>query len=193
MERHLHYSRAVAALKLALILLLGGWALWWAVWGLLSGHVVFMLTGVIAVFFVLFLLPVIPQTIRALHDRRPIVTLNVKGVEDVRNEPSFIAWEDVGQMRFGMRRYNRSRLLFFYRDPDMARAKPGSRPGVTRVVRAVTGKGEWSVDLGPLRCRNDEILELAQRLKKEAMRQRIVAASQGTDRGPGHGWSGRLS
>ena len=48
--------------------------------------------------------------------------------------------------------------------------------------------GDWHANLRRLSCRRLEVLEIARRFHREAIRRRVVATSGGPDRG----WSGRL-
>lgn len=188
--RHeIHYSRLLAVGALALILLLGGQLAWTAVLSVASGHLVLMITGVLGLAgLVALVLPLVPETLRALRMREPVVTFDGEGVRDVRNRPERLRWEDVTRIDLGLRRSNRQHLIFTLRDGAAADVHGGPAPRLARLGRQLVGDGDWHVNLRRLECRRLEVLEIARRFHREAIRRRVVATSGGPDRG----WSGRL-
>lgn len=188
-EHHLYYSRLKATLLVILLAALGGRLVWLAVVGTFSGSPYLIIAGFVAVAIVLILiLPFLPNAIRALTRREPVVTLSKEGIHDVRNRPQFVRWEDVGSINLGMRRSNRSYLILTYRDLETARALAGRAPNLKLGARALTGQGNWHAKLGLLKCNREQVLELARRLQAEAIRQRVVALNRNSN----HGWSGQL-
>lgn len=186
---HIHYSRLKAALLVILLAALGGRLVWMAVVGTFSGLPYLVIGGLVAAAILLILiLPFVPNAIRALTTKGPVVTLSKEGIHDVRNSPQFVRWEDVGSINLGMRRSNRSYLILSYKELDTARAHAGRSPNLKLVARALTGQGNWHVNLGLLKCDREQVLELARRLQAEAIRQRVVALNRSSM----HGWSGRL-
>lgn len=189
-SRHeIRYSRPLAVGALALIVLLGGQLAWTAVLSVASGHLVLMVTGLLGlVGLVVLVLPFVPETLRALQMREPVVTFDGEGVRDVRNRPELLRWEDVTSIDLGLRRTNRQHLIFTLRDGAAAGVHGGPAPRLARLGRQLVGDGDWHVNLRRLSCRRLEVLETARRFHREAIRRRVVATSGGPDRG----WSGRL-
>lgn len=189
-SRHeLRYSRLLAAGALLLIVVLGGRLAWTAVLSVASGHPMLMITGVLGLAgLAALVLPFVPETLRALRRREPVVIFDGEGVRDVRNRPELLRWEDVTSIDLGLRRSNRQHLIFTLRDGAAAGVHGGPAPRLARLGRQLVGDGDWHVNLRRLEGRRLEVLETARRFHREAIRRRVVAASGGAERG----WSGRL-
>ncbi|MBL8361200.1 MAG: hypothetical protein JNN18_11970 [Rubrivivax sp.] len=188
--RHeIRYSLLLAVAALLLIVLLGGRLAWLAVVSVLSMHPVLLIAGVLGLAgLVFFVLPFVPETLRALRRREPVVVFDRDGVRDIRNRPELLRWEDVTSIDLGLRRSNHQHLIFTLRDGAAARVHGGPAPRLSRLGRQLVGDGDWHVNLRRLSCRRLEVLEIARRFHREAIRRRVVATSGGPDRG----WSGRL-
>jgi hypothetical protein len=182
----IRYSKVHAAITLAVQLALGGQLGWLALAALLSGHLALVMAGVIALAgLVVFVVPYVPETVRALRGDEPVVTFDADGVRDVRNEPPAVAWEDVSSIDLGLRRSTHHLLIFTLRDTSPVRGREGR---AQRLGRTLAGHGDWHVNLRRLRCGRQQALETARRFHREAIRRRVVATGGGPDRG----WSGRL-
>lgn len=185
----LHYSWFQTLWMTALWAYFAGAILYWALAGLVSGHVLVAVTGVAALLGIgPLLLTFVGPLWHAWTHKGPVVTLDARGVTDRRKKKApFIPWPDIGQVSLGAG--NTARFLCFeFRRADRERADPPPGWLAGGVLKRVRFLSDWNVDLGPLACRKLDVLRRAQRLHQQELRQRVVRMNQHSSQG----WSGTL-
>ena len=185
----LYYSKARAAVVLVLVTACVTWVGYLALVGLLVGHVVLLLAGVLLLVVVVTLaIAFARESARALTHRGPVVIMDERGITDTRQKSPFVAWDDVGEISLGGLSQTRGYLIFEFRTASTARAHTPSFFLARFFVRKALFLGDWHVDLRPLKCRTADVLRAARTLRQQALRRQVVRLNAGRS----DGWSGTL-
>jgi hypothetical protein len=155
---HLHYSRFGPKLMLVLS----------AAW---LGMAAFAGVGMAAVLGPRFaaltggamaLLALVPiwRSLRRLQQREPIVSISRFGIHDRRLTQRLIPWQDISGMRLGTFESSTA-LLIEFQDLGVAQRHLGASGVVTSVLSLTQRRrAHVGVTLGPLQCRNADVLAL---------------------------------
>jgi hypothetical protein len=185
----LYYSKARAAVVLVLLTACVTWVGYLALAGLLTGHVVLLLSSLLMLAVVVPLaIAFARESARALTHRGPVVIMDARGITDTRQKVPFVAWDDVGELSLGGLSQTRGYLIFEFRTASTARARTPSFFLARFFVRKLLFLGDWHVDLRPLQCRPADVLRAARTLRQQAIRLQVVRLNAGRP----DGWSGTL-
>ena len=184
----IHYSPWVYMPATVLFLGTAGWLCFWLVASLVSGHILALAVGGVAVFVLgPVLLSFLPAVVHPWRHRGPVVVLDEDGITDVRQQVSFLPWSDVRSIHLGVGE-SAAWLCFEFRRADRSRQELGSLGRLGSFLSRTRSLSDWNVTLRMLACNKDDLLRSARRLHQLQVRRSVVALN---DR-PNSGWSGSL-
>lgn len=170
-----HYSFLKCAGAAALFLWFAGWALFWGITGLSTGHGLAMVIGGLAILVLVpLLLPFLPSVLHPWRHRGPVLVLDEDGVTDYRKTVPFIPWSDIRSVSVGSGE-TANFLCFSFRHPDPRREDPPGGGLLGRMLKRAAFLSDWNVSLRLLRCHKQDLLRSARDLHRLSVRRRVIA------------------
>jgi len=172
------YSKPRAVVVLVIVAAVGLWLALNVVAGMISGNIVFIITGAIALIgWGLVLAFVGMRALRAVIATAPVVFIDAKGITDIRLTPSFAAWKDIGRISLG---YSGSwyKLRVAFRHYDKARPYVGRPYLLRKMFNMVNQLGDWNISVWLLELSRTDILDIATQFQHRARQSRPVQHPQ---------------
>lgn len=166
----LHYSRPVALVVGVLAALSAAQALPLLLALLQFNAIAILGLGALAIVGPIYVL-VFRYIYRALTGDHPVVTLDARGITDIRQRVEFVPWDDVQRVRLGAG--DKSHYLCIELKPAVAGRYTRAPGGWRLLLRFVESLGDWNVVLLTLRCSGAEVAATAETLRKAAIRRRV--------------------
>lgn len=186
------YSWVPTLAASVVLALAGGWLVYLGYAGLAIGHALGWVVTAGALAFSPLVLMFVGPVLHAWRHLGPVVTLDERGVTDIRKAHPFIPWSDIGQIDLGYGE-SASYLCFEFRRPDRQREDPPVAFFLGNVFKRLQALSDWNISLRLLACRKAEVLQQARRLHQQALRQQVVRMNRSSNANPDtKGWSGSL-
>lgn len=113
--------------------------------------------------------------LKALLWQGPVLIIDESGITDHRECNSFVAWSDIEKIYLSRRR-GPLVLCVNFRTADAIRQQL-SRPFFLKLLFSKANfEGDWNLKLGPLRCRQKEVLRVAKGYHSRSTREKFRKA-----------------